>query len=104
MIGIQLKAQQYMLTNNCKQIATHLNEESQAHLFGKKKAAPAIYLTEQDIISDYKYLPFKSSDVVKIYPVLKQLIFKNQDVKSLMAQANQALKEQHMDRAFELYS
>jgi len=35
---------------------------------------------------------------------LKKLIFKNQDVKNLMSQANQAIKEQQMDKAFELYS
>ena len=41
-------------------------------------------LTEQDIVNDYKYLPFHHSDVTKMYPVLKHLHFKNSDVKSLL--------------------
>lgn len=61
-------------------------------------------VSEFDIINNYKYLPFQADDVLRMFPVLKQLHFKNQDVKNLLGQASQALKEQHMDRAFELYS
>ena len=106
MIGVQVKAQNYLLNNNTKQIANYLNEESQksAQTNGKKKSAAIVPLTENDILAHYKYLPFRASDIVKIYPVLKRLVFKNQDVKNLMAQANQAIKEQQMDKAFELYS
>lgn len=103
-IGVQLKSQNYMLTNNVKQIAAYHNEEAQKQVAALKKKPQVTYLYENDITADYKYLPFQPSDVTKIFPVLKQLIFKNQDVKNLMAQANQALKEQHMDKAFELYS
>lgn len=98
-IGVQLKAQPYMLSNNCKQVAAYHNELAQKAAQNvapqnKKKAMNSVpVLTEQDIIQNYKYLPFQADDVLKMYPVLKQLQFKNQDVKNLLAQAGQALKE-----------
>jgi len=36
--------------------------------------------------------------------VVKSLDLKNQDVRGLLIQANQALKEQAMDKAFDLFS
>lgn len=99
-----------MLSNNCKQVAAFHNEQAQKAAQNvapqhKKKVMNSVpILTEADIIQNYKYLPFQPDDVQKMYPVLKQLQFKNQDVKNLLAQAGQALKEQQMDRAHELYS
>jgi hypothetical protein len=61
-------------------------------------------VTEAEVVRSYHYLPFNHEDVLRLFPVTKQLHFSNLDVKSLLAQASQALKEQQMDRAFELYS
>lgn len=95
-----------MLTNNTKQVAAHHNEIllKNAQQNSKKKVNNVQTLTEQDIINDYKYLPFHHSDVTKMFPVLKHLHFKNSDVKNLLGQGNAALKESQMDKAFELYS
>lgn len=61
-------------------------------------------MTEQDVLGDYKYLPFQAKDIGKMLPNVKQLRQRNSDVRSCLAQANQAQKENHLDRAFELYS
>ena len=49
-------------------------------------------------------MPFQGADVAKLYPVIKTLEFKNSDVRGLLVQANQALKEQALDKAFDLFS
>ena len=61
-------------------------------------------LTEQDILADYKYLPFQAKDICKLYPNIKQIKSQNLDARSLIAQANQAYRENYLDRAFDLYS
>lgn len=95
-----------MLTDNIEQIVSHHNSLQQKHLNAqsKKKAAQAPRLSENDILSSYTYLPFQAEDVVKIFPVTKQLSFKNNDVRGLISQANGALREQQLDKAFDLYS
>ena len=61
-------------------------------------------LTEQDVLADYKYLPFQSKDISKLYANVKQIKYQNSDVRSCINQANQAYKENNLDRAFEFYS
>lgn len=69
-----------------------------------KKQTKAVLLTEQDLFSNYKYLPFQTNDCIRLFPVVKALNLRNKDVKAVMSQANLAFKENAMDRAFELYS
>ena len=68
-----------------------------------KKIKPTL-LTEQDLTANYKYLPFQAADIEGLYPVVKSLHQTSNDVRSVVVQANIAMKEQALDRAFELYS
>ena len=49
-------------------------------------------------------MPFQASDIGKLYPNVKQIKFQNADVRAYLTQANLAQKENHLDRAFELWS
>lgn len=104
-IGIQINAQDkaYQLNNNIKQVLAHHNaliEEANS----KTKKSKASLLSEQDLYTDYKYLPFQANDITSMYPVVKGILMQNTDVKQVIAQANIAFKEQMLEKAFELYS
>lgn len=61
-------------------------------------------MTEQELLQDYKYLPFQANDITSLYPVVKGIGMQNTDVKQVIAQANMAFKEHMLEKAFELYS
>jgi hypothetical protein len=62
-IGVQLKAQTYLLSNTIKQIVTYLNDQAAAastttSVQGKRKTQTAPSVTEQQVLESYKFLPF----------------------------------------------
>ena len=61
-------------------------------------------MTEQDILDDYKYLPFQASDVIELFSNIKQIKRTNPDVKANLAQAHQFFRENQLNKAFELFS
>lgn len=112
-VGIQLvfdDKKQLLLSNKIKPIVAYLNEQIQQEAAQnqankkKKQASAQQTLTEEEVLSNYKFMPFQSKDIGKLFPNVKQIKSQNQDVRSWVAQGNQAMKENVPDRAFELYS
>ncbi len=57
-------------------------------------------MTEAEVVQSYAYLPFKHNDVLRLFPVTKQLHFNNLEVKSLLAKADLSFEMQQLDRAY----
>jgi protein TIF31 len=57
-----------------------------------------------DQVTQYSSLPFQTSDIVEIYPVIKHLELQNNDVRQMILQAKQTYKDGMFEKAFELYS
>ena len=115
-IGIQLVAREdrdFILGNKIRQIVAYYNEKAQKEvsqqqaLTGKKKKQAqqqVALLTENDILSDYKKLPFQTTDIASLFSNVKQIKRTNVDIRNMMSQANQAQKEGQLEKAFEIYS
>ena len=84
--------------------STQANNNGKKKKGGQPKDEKSPSIAQHDILTNYKYLPFQATDVLKLFSVVKQLKVQNQDTRSLLSQANQAYKEQNMEKAFELYS
>jgi len=111
-LGIQVvldPSRKLLLGNKIKPIVACLNEAIQqeaaaAALKQKKRLAQPAALTEQAVLSDYKYLPFQAKDIGKLYAKVKQIKHPHNEVRACLGQANQFHKEGQLDRAYELYS
>lgn len=112
-VGVQLRYDEertLVLGNNFKHLQAYYTSKLDQNQSNDKKAKKGaqkdkqVLISEQEIVSNYKYLPFQSNDISKLFGVVKHLKITNNDVRVLLQQAQQAYKENSLDRAFELYS
>ena len=59
---------------------------------------------DPSVMKSYCALPFQAEDIVELFPTLKTLDIQNQDVRSGLQSAKQAMKDGYLEKAFELYS
>lgn len=79
-IGVQItldESRKLLLGNKIKPIVACINDtlqqEAAASNQNKKKKVVVPTLTEQEVLSDYKYLPFQSRDINKLFANVKMI-------------------------------
>jgi len=68
---------------------------------GKKKADNK----EFDLQStSYAHLPFQASDIMQVYPKLKEIEMINTDIKAMVNNGKQAFNDNQLERANDIFS
>ena len=106
--GLNNEVNSFILTNDTDKLRQSMSAQvHKAKISGQKKqkkgSANVPQLSDEELFVS-ENLPFKPSDIADFYPILKSLEVNNRDVQGALAEAKNALADNQLERAFELYS